>query len=194
MATNTSISSHVEVFSLVLLLVIFMLYWWIPINEKRECVSMSAMFFTCLSYFPSFSHFPSEAGESPYITSSGFQFLLLDTASQLWYFILQYLKTAQVHVDILWVCFFLPFDRILGYCQMPNHWWCFYLIISFQFLINIVHLLVLLYFLQSRGMDLVEVLSFLFQLSFSTLGRVSGQQLSNLPGFVYFFSTAISNN
>ncbi|XP_075907588.1 general transcription factor IIH subunit 4 [Nelusetta ayraudi] len=60
----------------------------------------------------------SEAGESPYITSSGFQFLLLDTASQLWYFILQYLKTAQ-----------------------------------------------------SRGMDLVEVLSFLFQLSFSTLGR-----------------------
>lgn len=90
--------------------------------------------------------------------------------------------------------FFLPFDRILGFCQMPNHWWCFYLIISFQLLINIVHLLVLLYFLQSRGMDLVEVLSFLFQLSFSTLGRVSGQQLSNLPGFVYFFSTAISNN
>lgn len=60
----------------------------------------------------------SEAGEAPYITSAGFQFLLLDTASQLWYFTLQYLKTAQ-----------------------------------------------------SRGMDLVEILSFLFQLSFSTLGR-----------------------
>uniref|UniRef100_A0A3Q3WER9 General transcription factor IIH subunit 4 n=1 Tax=Mola mola TaxID=94237 RepID=A0A3Q3WER9_MOLML len=60
----------------------------------------------------------SEAGEAPYITSSGFQFLLLDTASQLWYFTLQYIKTAQ-----------------------------------------------------SRGMDLVEILSFLFQLSFSTLGR-----------------------
>ncbi|XP_021169995.1 general transcription factor IIH subunit 4 isoform X3 [Fundulus heteroclitus] len=59
-----------------------------------------------------------EAGEAPYITSAGFQFLLLDTASQLWYFTLQYLKTAQ-----------------------------------------------------SRGMDLVEILSFLFQLSFSTLGR-----------------------
>ncbi|KAE8282453.1 General transcription factor IIH subunit 4 Basic transcription factor 2 52 kDa subunit [Larimichthys crocea] len=56
--------------------------------------------------------------EAPYITSAGFQFLLLDTASQLWYFTLQYLKTAQ-----------------------------------------------------SRGMDLVEILSFLFQLSFSTLGR-----------------------
>lgn len=27
--------------------------------------------------------------------------------------------------------------------------------------------------LQTRGMDLVEILSFLFQLSFSTLGRVS---------------------
>ncbi|KAK5621039.1 General transcription factor IIH subunit 4 [Crenichthys baileyi] len=60
----------------------------------------------------------SEAGEAPYITSAGFQFLLLDTASQLWYFTLQYLKTAQ-----------------------------------------------------SRAMDLVEILSFLFQLSFSTLGR-----------------------
>ncbi|KAJ8366761.1 hypothetical protein AAFF_G00342540 [Aldrovandia affinis] len=48
----------------------------------------------------------------------GFQFLLLDTPSQLWYFTLQYLNTAQ-----------------------------------------------------SRGMDLVEILSFLFQLSFSTLGR-----------------------
>ncbi|XP_034016856.1 general transcription factor IIH subunit 4 [Thalassophryne amazonica] len=60
----------------------------------------------------------SEPGESPYITSAGFQFLLLDTTSQLWYFMLQYLKTAQ-----------------------------------------------------SRGMDLVEILSFLFQLSFLTLGR-----------------------
>ncbi|XP_035038971.1 general transcription factor IIH subunit 4 isoform X2 [Hippoglossus stenolepis] len=60
----------------------------------------------------------SESGEAPYITSAGFQFLLLDTASQLWYFTLQYLKTAQ-----------------------------------------------------SRGMVLVEILSFLFQLSFSTLGR-----------------------
>ncbi|XP_077404370.1 general transcription factor IIH subunit 4 isoform X2 [Vanacampus margaritifer] len=37
----------------------------------------------------------SEAGEAPCITSAGFQFLLLDTASQLWYFTLQYLKSAQ---------------------------------------------------------------------------------------------------
>ncbi|KAG2469404.1 TF2H4 factor, partial [Polypterus senegalus] len=37
----------------------------------------------------------SESGEAPCITSAGFQFLLLDTASQLWYFMLQYLKTAE---------------------------------------------------------------------------------------------------
>uniref|UniRef100_A0A3P9Q4N4 General transcription factor IIH subunit 4 n=1 Tax=Poecilia reticulata TaxID=8081 RepID=A0A3P9Q4N4_POERE len=42
----------------------------------------------------------SEAGEAPYITSAGFQFLLLDTASQLWYFTLQYLKTAQVTYSV----------------------------------------------------------------------------------------------
>ncbi|XP_075835457.1 general transcription factor IIH subunit 4 isoform X2 [Microtus pennsylvanicus] len=60
----------------------------------------------------------AEPGEPPCITSAGFQFLLLDTSAQLWYFMLQYLQTAQ-----------------------------------------------------SRGMDLVEILSFLFQLSFSTLGK-----------------------
>ncbi|KAI4880055.1 hypothetical protein NFI96_019924 [Prochilodus magdalenae] len=37
----------------------------------------------------------SEAGEAPCITSAGFQFLLLDTASQLWYITLQYLNTVQ---------------------------------------------------------------------------------------------------
>ncbi|XP_074827402.1 general transcription factor IIH subunit 4 isoform X2 [Natator depressus] len=60
----------------------------------------------------------SEPGEPPCITSAGFQFLLLDTSSQLWYFMLQYLQSAE-----------------------------------------------------TRGMDLVEILSFLFQLSFSTLGK-----------------------
>ena len=47
----------------------------------------------------------SEAGEAPYITSAGFQFLLLDTASQLWYFTLQYLKTAQVNVNLNLISF-----------------------------------------------------------------------------------------
>ncbi|XP_067661083.1 general transcription factor IIH subunit 4-like [Haliotis asinina] len=54
----------------------------------------------------------------PSISPAGFQFLLLDTGSQVWYFMLQYLESVE-----------------------------------------------------SRGMDLVECLSFLFQLSFSTLGK-----------------------
>ncbi|XP_063225175.1 general transcription factor IIH subunit 4 isoform X2 [Bacillus rossius redtenbacheri] len=59
-----------------------------------------------------------EEDGSPVITREGFQFLLLDTPSQVWYFILQYLDTVQ-----------------------------------------------------ARGLDLVECLAFLFQLSFSTMGK-----------------------
>ncbi|XP_023290577.1 general transcription factor IIH subunit 4 isoform X2 [Orussus abietinus] len=59
-----------------------------------------------------------EEDGSPVITQAGFQFLLLDTASQVWYFILQYLDTIE-----------------------------------------------------ARGLDLVECLTFLFQLNFSTLGK-----------------------
>ena len=60
-----------------------------------------------------------EEDGSPVITREGFQFLLLDTPSQVWYFILQYLDTVE-----------------------------------------------------SRGLDLVDCLTFLFQLSFSTMGKV----------------------
>ena len=63
--------------------------------------------------------YSDEEDGSPVITREGFQFLLLDTPAQVWYFILQYLDTVQ-----------------------------------------------------SRGLDLVECLTFLFQLSFSTLGKV----------------------
>lgn len=59
-----------------------------------------------------------EGDGSPIITQAGFQFLLLDTASQVWYFILQYLDTIE-----------------------------------------------------ARGLNLVECLTFLFQLNFSTLGK-----------------------
>ncbi|XP_064114323.1 general transcription factor IIH subunit 4-like isoform X3 [Macrobrachium nipponense] len=61
-----------------------------------------------------------DESESPnmQITSSGFQFLLLDTASQVWFFILKYLETVT-----------------------------------------------------ERGLSLVECLTFLFKLSFSTLGK-----------------------
>jgi transcription initiation factor TFIIH subunit 4 len=56
---------------------------------------------------------------SSFITTLGFQFLLMDTPSQVWYFILQYFKSAQ-----------------------------------------------------ERGLDLIDCLTFTFQLSFSTLGKV----------------------
>ncbi|PVD22460.1 hypothetical protein C0Q70_18274 [Pomacea canaliculata] len=60
-----------------------------------------------------------EDGEAlPNITPEGFQFLLLDTGSQVWYFLLEYLRTVE-----------------------------------------------------SRGLDLLTCLPFLFQLSFSTLGK-----------------------
>jgi len=55
---------------------------------------------------------------APVITRSGFQFLLMDRSSQVWYFIVQYLNSVSM-----------------------------------------------------RGMNLVECLSFLFQLSFSQLGK-----------------------
>lgn len=65
---------------------------------------------------------PSSSNDEPdnmQITSSGFQFLLLDTASQVWFFILKYLETVT-----------------------------------------------------ERGLSLVACLTFLFKLSFSTLGKV----------------------
>ncbi|XP_074652344.1 general transcription factor IIH subunit 4-like isoform X2 [Tubulanus polymorphus] len=64
-----------------------------------------------------------DSGGIPRITPSGFQFLLMENSSQIWYFMLQYLETVE-----------------------------------------------------SRGMDLVECLSFLFQLSFSSLGNRKSQR------------------
>lgn len=63
----------------------------------------------------------SSAGEAaPLITADGFQFLLLDTSSQVWYFMTKYLELVE-----------------------------------------------------SKGLSLVECLTFMFQLSFCTLGQVS---------------------
>ncbi|XP_026683873.1 general transcription factor IIH subunit 4 [Diaphorina citri] len=59
----------------------------------------------------------NEGAENPVITKDGFQFLLLETPAQVWYFILKYLETVE-----------------------------------------------------SKGLDLVECLTFLFQLKFSTFG------------------------
>ena len=64
---------------------------------------------------------PDESQDNaPVITRQGFQFLLMDRSSQVWYFMLQYLDSVR-----------------------------------------------------KRGMSLVECLSFLFQLSFSQLGKVT---------------------
>lgn len=71
--------------------------------------------------------FRDEEDGSPIITKEGFQFLLLDTSAQVWYFILQYLDTVN-----------------------------------------------------ERGLSLVECLTFLFQLSFSTLGKVYSSYFSLL--------------
>lgn len=60
----------------------------------------------------------SKANASPQITANGFQFLLMSTNAQVWYFILHYLDTIE-----------------------------------------------------AKGFNFVECLSFLFQLSFSTVGR-----------------------
>lgn len=65
-------------------------------------------------------NYDTSTKELPTITASGFKFLLMDTKSQVWYFLLQYLDTVD-----------------------------------------------------KKNLDLVECLTFLFQLSFLTLGKAS---------------------
>lgn len=60
--------------------------------------------------------------DPPNITADGFQFLLMDTSSQVWLFVLKFLETVE-----------------------------------------------------SKGLSLTDCLTFLFQLSFSTLGQVKRQ-------------------
>ena len=54
-------------------------------------------------------------GPQPEITARGFQFLLLDRASQVWFFVLQYLTQMEVKVNklILWVRF--EMGVVIGY-------------------------------------------------------------------------------
>ena len=40
--------------------------------------------------------FREEGNSEPFITPAGFQFLLMDTASQVWYFMREYLNTSEV--------------------------------------------------------------------------------------------------
>ena len=66
---------------------------------------------TCIFKLFFFSETP---GSRPVISPAGFQFLLMDTASQVWYFMLQYLETVEVQtslllVETLLVSFLVPF-------------------------------------------------------------------------------------
>jgi len=47
-------------------------------------------------------YFSDAADSSPGITELGFHFLLMDTASQVWYFLQQYLATAEVSIINRW--------------------------------------------------------------------------------------------
>ncbi len=60
---------------------------------------------------------PREAGENQMtITKDGFQFLLMDTSAQVWYFLLQYLDTATARnldlVECLGFLFQLSFSTL----------------------------------------------------------------------------------
>lgn len=74
-----------------------------------------------------------DTDESPVITSTGFQFLLLDMATQVWYFMLRYMETVE-----------------------------------------------------SRGLDLAQCLTFLFQIHLGTLGwdYITDEMSENLQAFL----------
>ena len=44
-------------------------------------------------------YYREEGEQVPSITPAGFQFLLMDTGSQIWYFMLQYLDMTDVSTD-----------------------------------------------------------------------------------------------
>ena len=78
-------------------------------NDQTTISCSLRCIFCCKLFF--FSETP---GSRPVISPAGFQFLLMDTASQVWYFILQYLETVEVQtslllVETLLVSFLVPF-------------------------------------------------------------------------------------
>lgn len=86
------------------------------VGNKTEQVSMDTI--KTLINAGYIDYDPNKQNASPQITANGFQFLLMSTNAQVWYFILHYLDTIE-----------------------------------------------------AKGFNFVECLSFLFQLSFSTVGR-----------------------
>lgn len=116
-----------------------------------------------------------EADGSPIITQAGFQFLLLDTASQvtrLALFTSDIFSFTYLQNDVF---FFKHHLNSPNNCNgSANH--------SPPIVSRVVHVFSVLpqvwYFIlqyldtiEARGLDLVECLTFLFQLNFSTLGK-----------------------
>lgn len=79
-------------------------------NDQTTIISSSLRCIFCCKLF----FFSETPGSRPVISPAGFQFLLMDTASQVWYFMLQYLETVEVQtslllVETLLVSFLVPF-------------------------------------------------------------------------------------
>lgn len=77
---------------------------------NQTTISSSLRYIFCCKLF----FFSETPGSRPVISPAGFQFLLMDTASQVWYFMLQYLETVEVQtslllVETLLVSFLVPF-------------------------------------------------------------------------------------
>lgn len=77
----------------------------------------------------------------------------------------------------LLVIYYLPFQRNDDNSKKKS-----IITVDISACVNVIFFYTISYsfLLQSRGMDLVEILSFLFQLSFSTLGRVSAQKFASI--------------
>ena len=90
------------------------------VGTKKDSISADTIYTLCHA---GLIKYDSAKESLPAITAEGFQFLLKNTNSQVWYFLLQYLDTIE-----------------------------------------------------SKGLDLVECLTLLFQLSFLTLGKVRSRR------------------
>ena len=65
-------------------------------NELKFLIIFSVRVVQGRSEWKLFWFFREEGSTDQFITQSGFQFLLMDTPSQVWYFMLQYLDTVEV--------------------------------------------------------------------------------------------------
>lgn len=124
-----------------------MLYWWIPIVLYTPHISMKrGNVFPCRLCFTLVFHISlhflislvrqESRLISPHLASSSCCWILPLSSG------ISFCSTWKLprYMLTFWVLFLFFFTvwRILGFYQMPNHCWCFYLIISLQLLINIL--------------------------------------------------------